>query len=111
MIDCEEDRTLRAVLVGMLREAARDAQGLKGLDGRTVASRWTASCVPVGPRLLGSTHPRFDPCRAAKGRGVGRHLPPSTCLAVADPGIQGSFRAPCSRIDYMTAFLELIDRA
>jgi len=26
LIDCEEDRTLRAVVVGMLREAARQAQ-------------------------------------------------------------------------------------
>jgi hypothetical protein len=53
LTDCEEDRTLRAVLVGMLREGDRNAYGVIGRDGRGVASTEKASYVPVEPHPLG----------------------------------------------------------
>jgi hypothetical protein len=34
LIDCEEDRTLRKMLVGMLREGGRNPRALRGRDGR-----------------------------------------------------------------------------
>jgi hypothetical protein len=40
LIDCEEDRTLRAVFVGMLREGERQARRL-----------WTSQDVPCGGKL------------------------------------------------------------
>jgi hypothetical protein len=39
LIDREEDRTVRAVLVGMLREADRGSQGRTGSTRRTVSLR------------------------------------------------------------------------
>ena len=49
--NCEEDRTMRAVLIGMLREAERSGPSL----GTTVSQRRTATCPVFTDRLWNDT--------------------------------------------------------
>jgi hypothetical protein len=98
LIDCEEDRTLRAVLVGMLREGTGTPRALHGRDARGAASTEMASCVPVEPRPVGSVSLRFETCLAAKGRMAVQQVPArSTGLAAVDQETQESSHALCSR--------------
>jgi hypothetical protein len=56
LIDCEEDRTVRAVLVGMLREAKRDAKCVRFSLGS--AARALTSCREA---ITGRRDHRGDP--------------------------------------------------
>jgi hypothetical protein len=48
LIDCEEDRTLRAVLVGMLREDEKRRKLAKGVDASYVVKAPSCSGLPAG---------------------------------------------------------------
>jgi hypothetical protein len=59
LIDCEEDRTLRAVMVGMLREMERP--GRQGIDVRSLPGRRKKPGARQSPRVCsrGRAAPRF----------------------------------------------------
>ena len=70
LIDCEEDRTLRAVLVGMLREGdenRREARMIRSLTRGLRRMSPTPGCLPD---VLAGHEPRLPVIIAPSGRNI-----------------------------------------